>query len=95
MRSLASRAACRFFLCDDQSVTIQSYNLQLSGSKKSLQAGLLLSYDLLGRDPAFAQRWVDLGGALSLTRSLAPAAICFQRALLLGKNSGTILTGGR
>jgi tetratricopeptide (TPR) repeat protein len=82
---------CRYFLCDESAVAKYAYRQQLERDGGSLKLAAEMLQQVVLRDPASAERWIDLGEVLSAAGSEKEARSCIARALELGSTSADVL----
>jgi tetratricopeptide (TPR) repeat protein len=81
---------CRSYLCEEDVPLARAYQLQLQGTKGSLDVASGMLLDSLVRDPASAYRWLDLGQVLAQAGRIDQAAYCMSRAAQLGGNAADL-----
>src|ERR1700741_23508 len=65
----ARQAFCRFFLCDETIVAHYAYKQQIQGEVSSIKTAVRTLRGIVLREPASAERWIDLGEALEAAGS--------------------------
>src|SRR5689334_18358625 len=86
-----TRRFCAFFLCDEQPILKYAYKQQLEGENSNLNAAIETLRGVVSRNPASAERWVDLGDAFAAAGFTKNAEFCMARALELGSHSADVL----
>jgi len=86
-----NRVYCGYFLCDEKVVATYAYRQQLLGTTDSLRDAIGILRGVVLRDPASAERWIDLGEALAAAGSAKQAQSCIARAVDLGATSADVL----
>ena len=85
------RIYCRYFLCDEKTVANTAYHQQLLGNSGSVRQAVGLLQEVVLRDAASAERWIDLGEAFAAQGSGREARWCIARATDLGRFSADVL----
>ena len=86
----ANQAFCGFFLCDEKTAANYAYNQQIQGDSSSVRQAVEILKSVVLRDPASAERWIDLGEAFEAAGSARGARLSIARALELADTSADV-----